>query len=73
MLPTDTSSLEANRMLISYHHPPRLNEGGLVTHRYVVNPNHISIVESDSITSPDVLGIYVCNGNVPRRENVSFY
>lgn len=72
MLPTDTGSLEPNRILISHHYPPRLkNDLYRVTHRYVVDPDHISTVKSDSITSPDVLGVYVCNGNIPRWENAN--
>lgn len=35
------------------------------TYSNVVNPDHVAVIKSDSVTTPDVLGVDVGNGNVP--------
>jgi hypothetical protein len=31
----------------------------------VVNPDQVSLIEGDGITTPDVLGVDVCDSDVP--------
>jgi hypothetical protein len=31
----------------------------------VVNPDHVGVIDGDSVTTPDVLGVDIGDGNVP--------
>ena len=37
------------------------------TYSNVVDPDHIHVVQSDGVTSPDVLGVDISNGDVSGR------
>jgi hypothetical protein len=40
------------------------NCGGSWTYGDVINPDHVGLVDGDGVTSPDVLGVDVGDGNV---------
>lgn len=39
----------------------------------MINPDHISIVDGDGITSPDVLGVDLSDEDVPRKVNTDVH
>ena len=39
----------------------------------VVNPDQVAVIKSDSVTTPDVLGVDVGDGNVPGVVRWGFY
>lgn len=43
----------------------RVEVSRLETYGDVINPDQISLIDGDGITTPDILGVDISNGNVP--------